>query len=338
MKEKLSQEEIVEKLQELLQERGRETLELARKTVLDEKVEPKEVYEALQYFMNEYWHDVARPALLSIACEAVGGNPKTTTPIAIPLSLISGAIDIHDDIIDQSKTKWSRPTVYGKFGKEMAILIGDALFFKGFTELNNATKKGIPAETVTEISNIIKKTFFELGEAEVLELQFRKRTDVKLDEYLNMIKKKAADVEAHTRISAILGKGTPEEVEALSSYGRLLGMLIILRDEMIDLIDVQELSHRITKEHLPIQVVYALEKTEKKAEIESLILKKRITKKDVKMLRDFTYNLNGQEYVANTMLKLVEQSSKYLEVMKNNKQKLKLLTEAMLPPPEWLSS
>ena len=76
---------------------------------------------------------LTRPALFSLVCEAVGGDPDITMPIAISITLISGAIDIHDDIIDQSKTKGDQPTVFGKFGKDIALLVGDALMFKGFT-------------------------------------------------------------------------------------------------------------------------------------------------------------------------------------------------------------
>ena len=156
MKETTNQEEVTEQLQKLLYEKGKEGLELTRKTILDEKIESKEVRDALDYFMNEYWHDFTSSALLSIVCEAVGGDPKITTPVATSLTLISGAIDIHDDIIDQSKNKGERPTVYGKFGKEIALLVGDALLFKGFTALYDAAEKGISAEKIAAITNIIR--------------------------------------------------------------------------------------------------------------------------------------------------------------------------------------
>ncbi|MFQ5759241.1 MAG: polyprenyl synthetase family protein, partial [Candidatus Bathyarchaeia archaeon] len=132
-----SQEEIVEQVQKLLEERGTKALEMARKEILEEEIECKEVREALNYFMTKYWQDRARPTLLSLCCEAVGGDPEATIPVAIPLSLISGGIDIHDDIIDQSKIKDGRPTVYGKFGEEIALLVGDALLFKGLTFLHD---------------------------------------------------------------------------------------------------------------------------------------------------------------------------------------------------------
>jgi len=279
MNETTNQEEITEQLLKLLEERGKKALELARKTVLEEKIESKEVQEALKYFITEYWHDVTRPALLSLVCEAVGGDPNITTPVAISMVLMSGAIDIHDDIIDQSKNKGSRPTVLGKFGQDIALLVGDALLFKGFTVLYEAVEKGVPAEKIAAISDIIKRTFFELGDAEALELQFRGRTDITPEDYLRVVRKKAADVEAYTRISAVLGDGSEEEIEALGEYGRLLGMLVILRDDMIDMLDLEETIHRIKKEHLSLVIVYALQKPEIKSVL-SQLLKKTLTMKD----------------------------------------------------------
>jgi len=222
MKETESQGKITEQMLKLLQERGKEGMELARKTVLEERIESKEVQDALKYFITEYWHDFTRPALLSLVCEAVGGDPNIITPVATSMVLICGAIDIHDDIIDQSKDKGSRLTVFGRYGQDIALLVGDALLFKGFTMLYKAVEKGVPAEKIAAVSDIIKRTFFELGEAEALELQFRGRRDVMPEEYLWVVRKKSADFEAYTRIGAIVGGGSGEEIEALGEYGRLL--------------------------------------------------------------------------------------------------------------------
>jgi geranylgeranyl diphosphate synthase type I len=336
MNETPNREEMMEQVQQLLEKRGRKALEMARKTVLEEKIESKEVREALNYFMMEYWHDVARPALLSLACEAVGGDPKITTPIAIPMSLISGAIDIHDDIIDQSEVKDSRPTVFGKFGKDIALLVGDALLFKGFTLLYEAVQKGIPAEKVAVISDIIKKTFFELGEAEALELQFRGRTDITPEEYLNVVRKKAADVEAHTRISAILGDGTSEDVEALSAYGRLLGMLIILRDDIIDMINFEEFVHRVKKEHLPLPIIYALQNPDTKSVIYPICRKKEITEKDSGKLLSIAVKAKGFDLVDEFMQKIAQDAFEKVEKIEKNKNSLLILAKGMLLP-EWRS-
>ena len=333
MKETTSQEEITNQLQKLLHERGKEGLDLARKTISDEKIESKEVREALDYFMNEYWHDFTSSALLSLVCEAVGGDPKITTPIAISLTLISGAIDIHDDIIDQSKNKGTRPTVYGKFGKEIALLVGDALLFKGFTALYDALEKGVSAEKIAIITNIINKTFFELGNAEALELQFRGRTDVAPEEYLCVVRKKGADVEAYARISAILGDASEKEIDALGEYGRLLGMLIILRDDMIDMLDPEETIHRIQKEHLNIAIIYALQNPKMNSVIKS-ILKKTITPKNAEKLSTLVDKAGGFARIDAYMNKLAKDASVKIEKIKYNKKYLQLIVHGILLP-DW---
>jgi geranylgeranyl diphosphate synthase, type I len=329
MKETRNQEEITEQLQKLLHERGKEGLELARKTILEEKIECKEVKEALKYFMTECWHDVTRPALLSLICEAVGGDPNITTPIAASITLISGATGIHDDIIDQSKIKGSRPTVPNKFGQDIALLVGDALLFKGFTMLYKAIEKGVPAAKIAAISDIINRTFFELGDAEALTLHFRGRIDVTPEEYLRVVRKRSADIEAYTRISAILGNGSKEEIEALGEYGRILGMLAILRDDMIDMLDLDETIHRINKEYLPLVIVYALQNSKLKYQISDL-LKKTTTTKDAKKLTILVDKAEGFNQMHNCMEELTRIAYKQIEKVNFNKNYLELLIRGQL--------
>jgi len=333
MNQKLpSQEEIMEQVQKILEEKGRKALEMARNEILQEEIECKEVREALKYFITEYWHDLARPALLSLTCEAVGGDPDITTPIAIPMILISGAIDIHDDIIDQSKIKGSRPTVFGKFGKDVALLVGDALLFKGFTLLHKAVEKEIPADKVAVIVDIVKRTFFELGDAEALELKFRGRLDVTPEEYLHVVRKKAADVEAYARISAVLGGGSKKEIEDLGNFGSLLGMIIILRDDLLDMIDFEEAVHRIKREHLPLPILYALQNHEFKSTLTSILLKKKITKEDAKMILEGTNKAEGFKHLRKLTQKLAREDLHYLESVRGNKVSLILIVRSILFP------
>jgi len=337
-KRKDAREEITEQVEKILNERGSKALEAARNEILQEKIECKEAREALTYFMTQYWHDVARPALLSLACEAVGGDPNITTPIAVSMILTSGAIDIHDDIIDQSKVKWSHPTVLGKFGKDIALLVGDALFFKGFTLLCEAVKKGIPAEKAAVIIDAIRKTFFELGDAEALELRFRGRIDVTPEEYLHVVRKKAADVEAYTRISAILGGGSKEEIEALAKYGRLLGMMMILRDDLVDMIDFEEAVHRIKRECLPLPILYVLQNPKVRSRLASILLKKPIRKGDAKTILEVTEKAGGLKYTRKIMHNLTREIYSCAENLKRNKNIFILLANSVATYPPLYSN
>ena len=323
-------ERIIEEVQKMLEERGRKPLEMARKAILEEEIESKEVKEALHYFITEYWHDLARPTLMSICCEAVGGDPNATIPFAIPLSLISGALDIQDDIIDQSKTKHGRPTVYGKYGKEIAILAADALLFKGFTLLHEAYTQ-IPKEKALKIMKTIKDMFYELGNAEALELNLRGRIDITPEEYLDIVRKKAADVEAHTLVGAILGDAKLNYHKKLAKYGRFLGMVIILRDDLLDSFDLEETKHRIENEHLPFPIIYVLNKAKNRDKdfITETLLRKEISNK---LLREFINKigeLNGFKYTKNLLDELARKALSQIRGIEYNKEMLENFLRAI---------
>lgn len=322
------QENVMEQVQKLLKERGSRALEEARRTVLQEEVECKEVREALAYFMNEYCRDLARPTLLSMACEAVGGDPEITTPVAVPMILINGAIDVHDDIIDQSRKKRGRLTVYGKYGKDVALIVGDALLFKGFILLHEANKK-VPVEKMDYIISIIENAFVELGDAEALELEFRRRLDVAPEEYLHMIEKRAANVEAHTVIGAILGGGTPIEIDALGKYGRILGTLLIIQDEFIDMLDAEEFRHRTKYECLPLPLLYALQNPKIKQKVDR-ILKRGITKRDMETLLSIVNSSKEVKDLETMVRGLADESYSQLHKLEYDKTSLRLLISSLL--------
>ncbi len=323
---------IVEQVQKLLEERGRKGLELARKEMLQEEIECKEVREALHYFMTQYWHDKARPALLSLVCEAVGSDPDITIPIAAGMTLISGATDIHDDIIDLSEIKESRQTVLGKFGREIALLAGDALLFKGFTLLYKAIEKVVPVGKMTAIIDVVEKMFLEMGDAEALELQFRGRMDVPPEEYLHVVRKKAADIEACTRVSAILGGGSEKEIDALGKYGRLLGIIIILRDDLTDMIDFEEVLHRVKRECLPLPMLFALQNPKMKSKLNAVLLKETMTKKDAETILKFTHEAGGIQQFMKVIGKMATEAYSSLNVITSNRNYLEMLVAAVILP------
>lgn len=321
--------ESTEEIRTLFEQRGRRSSQMARKALFDEDFECIEIREAVRYFAKE-WHDLARPTLLSLACEAVGGDPCLTDLIAIPMSLIAAAADIHDDIIDQSERKYNKSTVYGKFGREIALLVGDALFFKAFALISEFCRK-IPAEKATAILVTVKDMFFESGDGQSLELRLRGRFDVMPNEYLKIAEKKAADVEAHTRIGAIIGGGTESEIEALGRYGRYLGLLIILGDDITDMVDHEELIHRIEKEHLPMPIVYAMKSREVKRKIESIILKRAISKADAKDIINIVCDAGGLAQLEETMKHFIAKGTSALPSVKGKKAHLATLIQSTLP-------
>lgn len=326
-KRKREKNSLEKNVRKLFREKGEKALETTKNLVQEEaeKIESKEAREALQYFINEYWHDVVTPALIALSCEAVGGNPDDTVPLAVPVILISGSVDIHDDIIDKSTAKYNRQTVLGKYGQDVALLVGDAFLFKGLMLLQDAAKH-FPHDKFAQVTGILKNTFFELGDAEVSETKFRGNLDVTPEEYLHVMRKKAADVEGLFHVGALIGGGSSQEIEALRQFGRNFGLLAILRDDWVDTLDREELKHRARFEHLPLPLLYALRDPRVRAKAERVLLKdRRAAEKDVQELLEIAEKFGGFRHTRRIIKGIVADGEKNLACLKRNRESLELL-------------
>lgn len=314
----------IERLQSLLRRYGSEAVGQAKKSVLDESFGHEVVSSALRYFMCDYWKDYATPTLLLLSNEAVGGNSKSLANLAPALILVNGAIDIHDDVVDHSRQKDGRQTVYGKFGEEVALLIGDALLTKGLLTLAGACRT-LDLKKCEQIVGLLKQGLFELGEAEVFELGYRGAIAIKPSNYLKTMNKKAADVEALMRIGAMLGNARRSEIEALGKYGRIVGLLSILRDDVIDMTLQEELKHRLQYECLPLPLLYALQNAKARAELLKLMKNGMKTKDDYMRICILTEDGCGFKRTKDRINELATRGKALTTTLKSKKQELCLL-------------
>src|SRR4030067_1808580 len=125
----------VKKVIKDLRKRSEKSLKMAKETVQGIKIECRDINKAFKHY-KKHWNDYLHPGLMSFAGEAVGGSPDDSVPMQVVMLLLTAAADIHDDIIDESKTKYGKPTVFGKFGKTITLLLGDAFLVKALTLLH----------------------------------------------------------------------------------------------------------------------------------------------------------------------------------------------------------
>jgi len=222
---------------------------------------------------SKRWKDYSRPALMVLACRAVGGDETLVHAAAKALILSGGAFDLHDDIIDKSyvRTRKKKKSIMGLYGADATLLTGDALLIGGLMQLTKMCRT-LPAETYKLVIQSIQDGLFELGGAEMDELRLVRNLNATPRAYLRIVKMKAADVESYLRIGSIIGNGTKEENEALGRFGRLLGMVCILQDDVGDTFnDKLELTSRICNESLPLPLLYALEDAKCRAKVKSIM-------------------------------------------------------------------
>lgn len=148
--------------------------------------------------------------------------------------LIHTASLLHDDVIDNSVSRRSAPSVNIAFGNKMAVLAGDFLLGRASVALARLRDAEVIELLATVIANLVEGEFMQLKNTALDEAK-PEWTDDTLSYYLQKTYLKSASlISKSCRAAALLGQNSPEVVEAAYSYGRNLGLAFQLVDDMLD--------------------------------------------------------------------------------------------------------
>jgi geranylgeranyl pyrophosphate synthase len=302
---------------------------LAKQVMLAEKMEPLELRGALEHYI-EHWVNYTHAGLFAMACEATGGNIEDNLDAQAAIALMTAAFDIHDDIIDKTNTKSKVPTVYGKYGEELTLLLGNAFLIGGIKLFADSTTK-FPKEKALKTLETTKKLLFEVGNAHSLEICLKKKKTVKQEEYLKIIEMKAAAMEIDIVLGAIYGGAKEDEIEVFARLGRIMGILTLLRDELIDVFDINELRQRIQVDDLPLPLQLAMHNPKTKTEINK-VLKIKMTKSTVSRIVDLTLESKPAKEMKGRMQLLIGEGQALLNKLPSKKplDKLQAFVSFML--------
>jgi geranylgeranyl diphosphate synthase type I len=241
-------------------------------------VDPESLHDASKHLIKAGGKKI-RPCLVLLSAEAVGGQKEGVYKTAAALEMIHTFSLIHDDIMDKDEIRRGMPAVHTKWGEPMAILAGDILFSLAFEMVAQTHAEDIHSRRVVQALNTVVDACIKICEGQAYDMSFEGKFDVKESEYLNMIyKKTSALIAAATKAGAILGGGTPEQVEALSEYGKLIGMAFQIQDDYLDVVsDEEELGKPVGSDimegKMTLMVVHTLSaaNTQDKKELISIL-------------------------------------------------------------------
>jgi heptaprenyl diphosphate synthase len=170
-----------------------------------------------------------RPLLAICSGYCGGARPATDDVItgAVAVELVHLGSLYHDDVIDEASTRRGVESVNARWSNIVAILAGDFLL---------ARASGLAASLGVEVAGLLAATIGELCRGQVLELQ--RLFDVSRDEesYFGSIEGKTAALFATScRIGALVAGLDRAAVEALTAYGRHLGVVFQIVDDVLDL-------------------------------------------------------------------------------------------------------
>ncbi|HCW06917.1 MAG TPA: hypothetical protein DGG95_06090 [Cytophagales bacterium] len=202
---------------------------------------------------------------------------------------------------------------------------------QGFTLLIKSIVEVAPTK-LQESIDVLKANLFDVGNAHALELGLKGKLNGEPAEYLAFVKKKAASIEADMCFGAIFGGGTENEIKALSQYGRILGILTTLREEFIDVFEIEELAQKMNIDRLPIPMIFAMQDPKTKKEIEKILLKKRIAKKDLETIIDTVFEAESVKKLKKEMEDFAAQAIYVLRILQGKElcKQLELWVSSML--------
>ncbi|MFE7468789.1 family 2 encapsulin nanocompartment cargo protein polyprenyl transferase [Streptomyces sp. NPDC057499] len=172
-----------------------------------------------------------RPALVLAAARALGGDPERAVRAAVAVELAHNFTLLHDDVIDEDRTRRHRPTAWAVFGIPDAVIAGDAMLALAQRLLaDDPSPAG--AQAVARLSNCI----IELCAGQQADCSFEDRgpEEVTLDECLTMATAKTGALLGCACAMGALYAGAGERaVGALDGFGREAGLAFQLIDDLI---------------------------------------------------------------------------------------------------------
>jgi octaprenyl-diphosphate synthase len=198
-----------------------------------------------------------RPALLLLSAKLFPHDERSAVRLGGVVEIIHTATLVHDDIIDEAKTRRGRPAANTQWGNSKCVLAGDWLYMQAF-------RIAVQERNFKILDELIHLTQ-QMVEGELLQMEKLGKC-IGLEEHLDLIFRKTACLfSASTRLGAILGKSKEEQEERLGEYGRNLGMAFQIVDDVLDLTASEEVLGKpvasdLREGKVTLAVIHALER------------------------------------------------------------------------------
>ena len=190
---------------------------------------PKGLYEPIAYELSLGGKRI-RPVLMLMAYNIYKEDVERILPQAAGLETYHNHTLLHDDVMDKADMRRNKPTVHNVWNDNTAILSGDAMLILAYRLM----AEGL-TDQLAEVMHIFTETTMEICEGQQWDMEFESRMDVKVDEYIEMIRLKTSVLlAAALKIGACLAGAPAEEAQKLYDFGVKMGLAFQLQDDWLD--------------------------------------------------------------------------------------------------------
>lgn len=234
---------------------------------------------------------------------------------AISIELLHTATLVHDDIIDNSLLRRSKPTIYAREGVTTAVFTGDYLLVKSILALAAAD---LPREYMEKLARAVEAVC--VGEVE----QYHGRGKAPgFKTYLSRISRKTAALfAASCAMGAHLGGLTEDQVKLAGRFGGYYGIAFQIKDDLLDILESADATGKTAGNDLkegvvtlPVIMAAANEPgiLKKLDAVMSATGGKKASKKDMLSLMKMVKEAEGIEQTQAVLTKYIDKAGKYLD-------------------------
>ncbi len=210
-----------------------------------ENTKPATIHKAMRYSLFAGGKRL-RPILCLAAAEACGGKIDHALPLACAMECIHTYSLVHDDLpsMDNDDFRRGRPTCHKVFGDGIAVLAGDALLTIAFEIISRArsTPRYDMSILLYEVAVAAGSQKLIAGQVADLEAEGKNTGRAEL-RYIHE-NKTAAILTTSVRLGAMSANANVKQLEAITDFGRSLGLAFQVID---DILDVTQTSEKLGK-------------------------------------------------------------------------------------------
>ena len=191
--------------------------------------EPKSLYDPIKYVLSLGGKRI-RPVLMLLGYNLWKDDPERILMPAVAVETYHNYTLLHDDLMDNADKRRGHDTVHKKWDANTAILSGDAMLVVAYQRLAS-----VDQTKLKPVLDLFTETALEIDEGQQFDIDFENRSDVKEEEYIEMIRLKTSVLLACAlKIGAILANAPVTDTEALYKFGEQLGLAFQLQDDLLD--------------------------------------------------------------------------------------------------------
>ena len=222
-----------------------------------------------------------RPAFLLLSAASCGEINPDHLQMAAALEMVHTATLVHDDILDEAKTRRHRDTANAIWGNKTSVLLGDYLFTHSF-HLASLTGSVEAMQLLSRASN-------RVCEGEMRQNAWQGDFELTEASYLGMITEKTAELcGVGCRLGALLADADEDLSDGFEAYGRNLGVAFQVIDDVLDVVGRPEevgktLGTDLVNQKPTLPVIHCLEQSSEseQAEFKKVLVNRDATNEDV---------------------------------------------------------